>query len=99
RSFLPHPLHPPTSVLSLHDALPIYPNCIWLVVACKTPIRSCWLLTCISIWCVPISSTAARSPVCGRIYVASIWRNGIRQHSNWRSEEHTSELQSPDHLV
>src|SRR5258708_31882687 len=47
-------------------------------------------------------TTLFRSPI-SRIRVsilAARWRCAISvSASNWRSEEHTSELQSPDHLV
>src|SRR5947208_9173016 len=32
-------------------------------------------------------------------FVSSAWKENFSGTSRWRSEEHTSELQSPDHLV
>src|SRR5258708_24216634 len=45
-------------------------------------------------------TTLFRSPLCGCQRVAKASRcRGSRDHVGSRSEEHTSELQSPDHLV
>src|SRR5258708_29522519 len=47
------------------------------------------------------SSSCLQTPY-GRIYLAekpARLRGGVSEHANRRSEEHTSELQSPDHLV
>src|SRR5207244_9438865 len=86
-------------LLSLHDALPI--SCS----KASASTRCCWSPTTRSCscscrdWC---SSRGARSIRCSRrlarISMAESSRPPITACSI-RSEEHTSELQSPDHLV
>src|SRR5258708_27345183 len=46
-------------------------------------------ISCSGIWCWPGSSNRPARPI----------RCGCSPRPVWRSEEHTSELQSPDHLV
>src|SRR5258708_31764295 len=78
--------------LSLHDALPIScrrPNCRCSRYACHPPPAATPdspVRGCHPRWCIALRGMASAH--------WTIWCRGRR-----RSEEHTSELQSPDHLV
>src|SRR5207244_13477413 len=76
--------------LSLHDALPIYPCSIY-----QDQLLSSWLpiTRILRHFKSPITLELINSLL--PIHTSPKW---IRQ-SSARSEEHTSELQSPDHLV
>src|SRR5207244_11013211 len=87
------PSTPPSAIytLSLHDALPISVR-YWLGLRCE-----------------PVAVAGARSRLLRKAARwKARWAAGFRQSTNpgllvfvrgGRSEEHTSELQSPDHLV
>src|SRR5207244_10775753 len=96
----------PTHTLSLHDALPIYHS---NKETTMNPLRNTLklaavLLTLAALQLAPTAAQAqvsenyaaiAYSPKTGKVKKAWNYPNLERA----RSEEHTSELQSPDHLV
>src|SRR5207244_9676252 len=99
------PCPPLSSALSLHDALPI-----WIShkqgrkVAAGTTIRfydpklDAWHCT----WISPsqgIVRTFLTRKVADEIVLEGTTKEGYPERWIFRSEEHTSELQSPDHLV
>src|SRR5207244_9055862 len=98
RSMLPlcfHSVSPASPLpLSLHDALPICSasHCgeKWMRVPCPGPC------------CRPVSASAPRRselPSTASSSAATRSTSRVRERCCLRSEEHTSELQSPDHLV
>src|SRR5207244_11437742 len=96
---------PFTHPLSLHDALPIFtslggfaePSLSWMVAALETPHKS--------VTCAPAATCEGTAPkelifaAAGRGFTVTIRSCETAPTSFSRSEEHTSELQSPDHLV
>src|SRR5207244_13196730 len=87
------PAHPPP--LALHDALPISPG------FCQRPSQSCgYHRVEASIMSGLISTPVAlRAPCAIARYTSTPPPLPRFSTSGARSEEHTSELQSPDHLV
>src|SRR5207244_7284854 len=96
--FLASVLHHHISLPSFpHDALPIYPRFRTACSTSTTPSSTRGCPACASwrpsgAWW-PTSWAAGTSCSC-----IAAWGSTVRT-SSWRSEEHTSELQSPDHLV
>ena len=55
---------------------------------------------CVAVTLVPFNGYENQFPTAFRINLReNICGNLVRRHMHGRSEEHTSELQSPDHLV
>src|SRR3712207_7932399 len=73
--------------LSLHDALPISPGGEFILIACppQLSIRS--------------ASLVLNSPLTGITALSPFLMRLTTDASKWRSEEHTSELQSRQYLV
>src|SRR5207244_8763364 len=91
---LPPYIHPP----SLHDALPILLRVRYLV---EGSVRRAGARVRVS---VRLVKAANGFRIWGEETIApprTCWRSRRRSPARWRdrSEEHTSELQSPDHLV
>src|SRR5207244_12541540 len=88
--------HPATSTLSLHDALPISDKFSGSTIRASMPGKGKPIGTVPSCTSAAARSAAHRYPA--QITVSSV---GPYRFSTieLRSEEHTSELQSPDHLV
>src|SRR5207244_12750203 len=89
-------LHSPTAhiyTLSLHDALPIFQmNINTLISYYKRGAYSCRELA--------FQASRLISPDNVDEILSSVPEECLQELRNWaRSEEHTSELQSPDHLV
>src|SRR3989449_8281308 len=83
--------------LSLHDALPIYPDFPWTGIVFGAPILGVWY------WCtdqhivqrvLAAKNVSTRCTICWSVHQYQTPRIGAP-----RSEEHTSELQSRLHLV
>src|SRR5207244_11881019 len=98
---LPHPSTPPLYTLSLHDALPIFHGLgHWLgmdvhdVGDYGTPLTPGIVLTLEPGIYLPAEALGVR--IEDDVLVTP---TGAEWLSAKRSEEHTSELQSPDHLV
>src|SRR5207244_6484411 len=93
-----HPHCPPPHPLSLHDALPISSRnpSLYLLSRRKTSVRAsavlsfCSFVIGIDLRASNAFSATSKSPFSA---IASL------DFTPKRSEEHTSELQSPDHLV
>src|SRR5947208_6787223 len=83
-------------LLSLHDALPFSTTCVnpagVATVAATTPAAALWPVTLRS---PPMTVVISRVAGSTRRSGTAPWSSA----TNRRSEEHTSELQSPDHLV
>src|SRR5207244_13298124 len=89
---LPFPLTPPSSThpLPLHDALPIFAR------------SHCWRRMAITPrfeYAAPEPASAARTRRNAASAASSFPSRSAACPSTNRSEEHTSELQSPDHIV
>src|SRR5207244_9381979 len=83
------PPTPALSTLSLHDALPICTSPACTVCPSRTSIERTIAVS--SGWTRIVGALETAMP-----RAVTTWSSGIRPI---RSEEHTSELQSPDHLV
>src|SRR5207244_11327862 len=92
------PAHPQLSPLSLHDALPISRRATPLCGATRTQIRR------LELYSAGMRPTKMRTAASRRIGAPGFEASSntlycLRPVNETRSEEHTSELQSPDHLV
>src|SRR5207244_11754366 len=90
--------------LSLHDALPIYITCIlrsWRILGVVVCVLGVTPYTCLYVENAYPSGLfeVERQPL--RSYYGEMggFLNSFESLRFFRSEEHTSELQSPDHLV
>src|SRR5207244_11214144 len=81
--------------LSLHDALPIFSASTYRA---YPPIRGRRVVNGRSLSTEVLGRICAHHPA-GVVRRSGVGRQRARGEPNGRSEEHTSELQSPDHLV
>src|SRR5207244_8043592 len=84
---------PPPPPLSLHDALPIYPAARVVLLGLYDPYRTRFLDEQVALWDSRLIARFARDPAVDVVRIADLLAYTAR------SEEHTSELQSPDQLV
>src|SRR5207244_10155623 len=86
---------PSTTALSLHDALPILFRSKWFAIGMGVALAA-WLLHVAAMALAPLSIVQA--VISGGLVMLTVLAERCFGFTV-RSEEHTSELQSPDHLV